>query len=297
MVETDLLWKAFPRGYLLAEGGRTVGGWMCEAIHYGRIDWRRPERPGCQAGQFQMPIDGQGYATIRMDDRRPHPAHTGQLLPYVSPEDPLTWAALLRELARRVRTVGQEIPDNLVWCPLEHAKGQMWWLGYVDTVTTPDGEFSEPRVFLVQNFGPYAAHEDAATALVRALADALDRLLRQAATRSPADRIRFCDLRTEGEFRDAVLQDEDWTIFWHDSSGLTLGEQVLAIWHRTTITRPLFRYDLLANLTSPSDLRHLLRRYDVDPFLVKPAWQAVKLWLEATRYGLQEDVFALGRSR
>lgn len=87
MVGKELLWRAWPDGYLAQRGVQTVGGLTC-------VDILSPVEGLaflCQAGTFTI-----------LDDS----AHTkrvlqaGELLPLVDVSDVATWACLLADLAK-----------------------------------------------------------------------------------------------------------------------------------------------------------------------------------------------------
>jgi hypothetical protein len=89
VIETSLLWKAWPTGSLMRRGVSTVGGYLCWGNYY----WTNPVdagAPGHALADFFGDVPG----------NRLHDA--GLLLPRVSPDDPATWACLLADLAGAV---------------------------------------------------------------------------------------------------------------------------------------------------------------------------------------------------
>lgn len=99
-VNRNLLWQAFPDGYLAMRGVTTVGGWTC---------WRTAEHDGktVVATFIRNKVFGEvncfgGFVTWnnKPADLPDTPVSSGDLLPNVDPADTATWACLLAELGR-----------------------------------------------------------------------------------------------------------------------------------------------------------------------------------------------------
>jgi hypothetical protein len=86
--DRELLWKAWPNGYLAMSGVHTVGGWICLGEDDEGPKWSHPD-PRVRADpppQWTRCFDGELKA--------------GDLLPNVDPADTATWACLLADLAQ-----------------------------------------------------------------------------------------------------------------------------------------------------------------------------------------------------
>lgn len=117
----DLLWRAFPEGFLAMRGVSTLGGAVCARDGL-PTTFFFPQ--GCREYQ----IEEFGHCIVH-----PEPNNawvkgvlaSGYLLPWVSPEDPATWACLLRHLLRRAPRASS--------CPSEPGVGISWqrceWFG------------------------------------------------------------------------------------------------------------------------------------------------------------------------
>lgn len=91
--DRDLLRRAWPQGCLPVEGVQTITGWRftstCVIFHtHGFYQRQVPER---MSTIVHLPQKS-SYEVQKWIDE-------GDLLPYVSPEDPATWACLLQDLA------------------------------------------------------------------------------------------------------------------------------------------------------------------------------------------------------
>jgi hypothetical protein len=100
-VDRELLWKAWPDGYLAMRGVQTLGHWQCRwAAMGGRFgEFIRAEGNLVQGetglGTIRRIIVHSSEAT--RDDQGEHAR--GDLLPLVDPTDTATWACLLQDLA------------------------------------------------------------------------------------------------------------------------------------------------------------------------------------------------------
>ena len=105
----ELLWKAYPDGYLAMKGVSTVGGWVCirtptDCLYANPKNWTHwAPKPVFAAGQWEASstrrLEGdKGMESVRAG---------GDLLPNLDPEnDPATWACALRDLALAVGGMG-----------------------------------------------------------------------------------------------------------------------------------------------------------------------------------------------
>lgn len=106
VIDGDLLWQAYPTGFLARRGVCTVGGWQCvetEVITVQQPDgskprltsrWLHPELGLVYSGDLPDEF-GNGDAS----DEFIRWVNDGDLLPNVDPTDEATWAALKRDLA------------------------------------------------------------------------------------------------------------------------------------------------------------------------------------------------------
>ncbi len=106
-VGKELLWKAWPKGYLAARGVRTVGGWTCMGLvenehkFWMRADfWMAPDMISLY-GRCRDDGEILGYGNASPLNVSPWTTarKAGDLLPNVDPADRATWACLLQDLA------------------------------------------------------------------------------------------------------------------------------------------------------------------------------------------------------
>lgn len=112
MIEKELLWRAWPDGYLAIRGAGTIEGWQC-----------------IESGKNVTFLKGRTHISWRADDP-PYQTHsvadmgrqmnwreiqTGDLLPNVDPTDAATWACLLRELAHAA--FDEDWKGPITWLP------------------------------------------------------------------------------------------------------------------------------------------------------------------------------------
>ena len=155
-IDRELLWRAFPDGYLAMRGVATVGGWQCIVAF-------RDGNPNSGSGIFYSSA-GHFYTmcwpegvkdAMRVPEVLASAAlNRGDLLPNVDPADTATWACLLAELGR---TAGLQ-----EWRTLDFYRDgtkHRWMLW----AFRPGS--SETRAFR----GPLFDTDDPALALVRAL--------------------------------------------------------------------------------------------------------------------------------
>lgn len=113
MIDRELLWKAWPDGYLARRGVSTVGGWL-----YDGFRWRKQSTN----------VEG---AYLRQTPPEPGEIRSGDLLPAVDPADTATWATLLLDLAdARGWTGGDSSPvvTGLTWVDVRDHGVTSWVL-------------------------------------------------------------------------------------------------------------------------------------------------------------------------
>jgi len=99
-VDQDLLWKAWPGGYLAVRGVSTVGGWLCLGeTEAAAVEFISNRHNGahkivgfCAQGN---PLGHDELTPMLVGELRIR----GVLLPSVDPTDTVTWAAIKRDLA------------------------------------------------------------------------------------------------------------------------------------------------------------------------------------------------------
>lgn len=125
-IGTDLLWKAWPQGYLAMRGASTVGG-------YGTL--LAPDDSGkeslCWISSEELLDVDTGELREGMSEFE-YRRERGFLLPNVDPSDVATWACLLREFALAVEEIADLYdPSALAIGANEHIVGQS--LRFVDS--------------------------------------------------------------------------------------------------------------------------------------------------------------------
>jgi hypothetical protein len=119
VIDRDLLWKAWPDGYLAMRGVGTVGGYQFCADKYGTV------RCLPRAEDKTLPNRWAADGSITYEAARKR----GDLLPNVDPDDVATWGCLLHDLGvalYRGNGVDPDIaPGGLLWRP---HRGDRWIL-------------------------------------------------------------------------------------------------------------------------------------------------------------------------
>ena len=116
-VDRELLWNAYPDGYLAMKGVSTVEGYVVRESQStpGAFFW-------CRDAIFDLTPEHPRHAWVEARD-------WGDLLPDLDPEgDPATWACALRDLALAVNWTAEQ--PNLAWFlspPTVHGAG-IWTL-------------------------------------------------------------------------------------------------------------------------------------------------------------------------
>jgi len=123
-IGTDLLWKAWPQGYLAMRGVHTVGGWEVIEIddvltfHKNQNDF---SGSGYTVG---VPWEKGRKLTEFGEYLQEGPQKEGDLLPDVDPSDVATWACLLAEFAQAVGEIADLYdPSALAIAANEHIVG------------------------------------------------------------------------------------------------------------------------------------------------------------------------------
>lgn len=171
MIDKELLWKAWPDGYLAMRGVSTVDGWLCS----GEARWWHPDHSA------EIVVDPMGLTFVLnagdLDHAVCRKLHAnGGLLPNVDPTDPATWACLLLDLARASNLLdaehfpGRGRVTGLMWESLDlhgepHKELSQWHL-------RAEGYHGFSRV----NFHKTRSIVDSALALVTARIYARERL-------------------------------------------------------------------------------------------------------------------------
>jgi hypothetical protein len=114
-VDPDLLWLAYPDGYLGMGGVRTIGGYIChgpwhkEGNEQTEIVFCKPDRGVCF-------VDGPDW-TVEHTRALAEMVGDGpdDLLPLVDPDDVATWACCLRDLAEACFERKGPPPDERWW--------------------------------------------------------------------------------------------------------------------------------------------------------------------------------------
>ena len=163
-IDPELLWRAFPDGYLAMRGVATVGGWQCIVAF-------RDGNPNSGSGIFYSSA-GHFYTmcwpegvkdAMRVPEVLASAAlNRGDLLPNVDPSDTATWACLLAELGR--------VAGLQEWRTLDFYRDGtkhrwMLWAFRPGSSETRAGAAIAASVFR----GPLFDTDDPALALVRAL--------------------------------------------------------------------------------------------------------------------------------
>lgn len=111
MIDRELLWRAYPEGYLARRGVSTVGGWQCVAELRDverRMDyafWLKDDLVSLY-GLSELPaFSPVGYGAASPLNMTPITTalKAGDLLPNVDPADVATWACLKADLVRAAK--------------------------------------------------------------------------------------------------------------------------------------------------------------------------------------------------
>jgi len=105
-VEKELLWEAYPEGYLAMRGVSTVANWTCIHANEPLSRWAYGQWGSERPREFN--IDSDIKKTVHLafglaeNDVRTLLLEGGGLLPNVDPSDPATWSCLLVDLAKAI---------------------------------------------------------------------------------------------------------------------------------------------------------------------------------------------------
>ena len=108
-VSHELLWKAYPDGYLAMRGVTTVGGWICLGKDF---YWVAP--PGADVGNRDE--HRHSYRCVLQSSLTFDRAEPGDLLPNVDPTDHATWACLLADLIEAAGLPSEQ--NGVAWRPV-----------------------------------------------------------------------------------------------------------------------------------------------------------------------------------
>lgn len=147
MIPHELLWKAWPLGYVPIRGVATVDGYVCVAAA-GLLRRFRREEDGAW-------VEG---TTLDQND-------AGFLLPNVDPSDTATWACLLRDLAEAADGTGYIAGGTLAYLGALWRRrsdpGVAWWWELIVHTSESGVVFTQTHPFTLDT-------EDPAIALVLA---------------------------------------------------------------------------------------------------------------------------------
>ncbi len=102
-VSRELLWRAWPRGYLLRRGVFTVGGWTCTYISDSLSSWTFARWGGQPGGTLHFDSDitkrpYKSFGELPVSGQELH--RGGAMLPDVDPADVATWESCKADLAQ-----------------------------------------------------------------------------------------------------------------------------------------------------------------------------------------------------
>ena len=111
MIDEELLWKAWPDGYLAMGGVRSVEGF----VYMGDGVWVETESMANGPTATVLPYEDRFSPNVQAGERDTLAClEAGYFLPNVDPEDIATWACLLADLAEAGGMTGRE-RLNLMW--------------------------------------------------------------------------------------------------------------------------------------------------------------------------------------
>lgn len=155
-IDRELLWKAWPRGFVPMKGISTIGGFICTDV----------DADGFSSWVSTLDHTGVGWRadanlqewSLRQDDGTYVP--DWRFLPVVDPMETSTWACLLHELA----AARCEDPPDL---PVIRKDGDSWFLFFIVEAYGGGQEADAVWLETSENKGD-AATQDPALALVQA---------------------------------------------------------------------------------------------------------------------------------
>jgi len=125
----ELLWRAYPEGFLPMRGVLSVGGWTVvepneEEEPCFLAPWK-DEGPYCEMREWSLSTD------VKWSHLTHEVLPAGDLLPNVQPDDSATWACCLQDLAP---LVNMDKHTALSWAPLRDEGGHIGWqlVGWTD---------------------------------------------------------------------------------------------------------------------------------------------------------------------
>ncbi len=142
MIDRELLFRAWPDGYLARRGVSTVGGWLCEGdTFYRHNDEGDPSRVVVSAAKRRSTLSNEGFPLL----------DAGDLLPNVDPTDPATWACLLQDLAEASRSPTDRY--DLTWSNTDKGWRLFWQHRSMSNITGRayfDIDTDDPTLALVR---------------------------------------------------------------------------------------------------------------------------------------------------
>lgn len=138
MIPRDLLWQAFPMGFLPLRGCGTLDGWTCIGHAPGWGTYRNPNEP---LDEILVRFDNVAAGMLHNDDVDTMSLsirNTGNLLPLVDPDEPATWACCLYDLAVHLGLKPEERTGLRLDAPWNY--GEPWDLSYHPTSKAITGE-------------------------------------------------------------------------------------------------------------------------------------------------------------
>ena len=115
MISRDLLWEAYPDGFVACQGLTTVSGWMFIRPNPNGISWTLQSPHDCDEVIYPDRIKHHNKTGEKINCwSKPagEALANGDLLPNVDKSDVATWACLLEDLAQ---AVGYEGATHLTW--------------------------------------------------------------------------------------------------------------------------------------------------------------------------------------
>ncbi len=129
--DRELLWAAWPDGYLAMRGVMTVAGWQCIGVATDKSLWFPLRREGT-APILGLPSGGPPYeqrSSWRADmDPFRLAADMGDLLPDIDPTDTATWACLKADLARAAGA--PDLATEISWTSMHMAGAWHWTVSW-----------------------------------------------------------------------------------------------------------------------------------------------------------------------
>ncbi len=113
-IDRELLWLAYPEGFLPVRGVASIDGWLVRkgANERGGLEWCPPQSLGVE-GRYEVVQDAR---------------ERGDLLPAVDPRDRATWACCLADLAEGLDILGPPYRTSLLGLRWSRNEDGVWRL-------------------------------------------------------------------------------------------------------------------------------------------------------------------------